>query len=349
MKQDNALIILTGAYGNLGDAVIRRRALEWARPYGNIHAYVSNAPDGWIQEVGLSDEDVLYDASGKGKWILKAIFDKSVVALFLDPGQVPLGRKHIPSESALLLVSLFLRMRGALIVRPPRSVSVSSQLCLLIHRLGCRLSDVVLWRTEQSMSIVKVGELSPDIAFAEPRTSGVPWEERKLLVVSMRGKRAFPSASWFESVAGIATAAGLDIRVVTQVREDESRSREIAEKLGAQLHRWEDIDDVEHEVRIRQLYQSTAFAISDRLHVLILATMAGAVPLELSDHPVPKVMDTFSQVGLDEVVFDTSSGDPLEAINFAMKAGSNRDKLMRTLEHAQSRLQDFLIRIKNNA
>ncbi|MGJ9372063.1 hypothetical protein [Nesterenkonia sp. CF4.4] len=242
----------------------------------------------------------------------------------------------------LLVVSLALKLRGALVVRPPRSINPSSNLCLWIHRLGCRLSDVVLWRTEPSQRYAKVGQLAPDTAFGEPRTLGLAWSERKRLVVSMRGKRRFPSVQWFESIRDIASKADLDLIVVTQVREDEQRSAEIATELGAELHVWDQVEDIDQEVRLRELYETAAIVVSDRLHVLVLGAMAGAVPLELSDRPVSKILDTFAQVGMTDVVFDTASSQSSDAVRFAFRAVDGREKMSQKLDDANTRLKEAL-------
>ena len=57
-----AFALLTGAYDNIGDAVLRRRALSWARRFGPVHAYVSQATDGWIEELQFVDGDCEVDA-----------------------------------------------------------------------------------------------------------------------------------------------------------------------------------------------------------------------------------------------------------------------------------------------
>ena len=48
-------IVLTGAYGNVGDGVIRRRIIGWVRDAGAVHAYVGNAPADWVEQLGEVD------------------------------------------------------------------------------------------------------------------------------------------------------------------------------------------------------------------------------------------------------------------------------------------------------
>lgn len=333
------MVVLTGAYGNLGDAVIRRRALEWARPFGEVHAYVGNAPKGWIEQLELRDSDVIYRVDERAAWIRRSILDTSVSALVLDPGEVPLRRKDLLPETVLAISTFFLRLRGKRVIRPPRGLGARQQMTLAIHRVACRLSTSVLWRDESSKDIVKVGQLVPDTAFAEPHIAGHPWAERTLMLVSMRGKRSFPSDKWCDSVRAVADHHGLTIRLVTQVRDDESRSEELASTLGAELDVWADVGDLQHEQHLRELYKSAAFVVSDRLHVLILSSMAGAIPLEVVDSPVAKISTTFGQIGVSGVTVDLSVDDVRAAVAASDLALINRDRLIERVGQAKRELE----------
>lgn len=320
MKRDRVLVVLTGAYGNLGDALIRRRALEWARSIGSVYAYVGNAPKEWLEQLGLDESEPLYNASQRLRWLARAFFDPRVRAMMLDPGEVPLRRRDLLPELVLAAATFALRIRGAKVIRPPRGLGAQFAPTVHVHRLACRLSSVTLWRNARSLETIGVGRLVPDTAFAEPINTGEEWHTRKQLLISMRGKRPFPSQGWFDSLRAIASEFNLQPVVITQVREDEQRSREIAEALGAEFLEWPLGSDLAHEKRLRFLYRQAAFVISDRLHVLILCALEGAVPIELVDEPTPKIQITFEQLGIAGVVIDSAEQTPHGALEVVRQA-----------------------------
>ncbi|MFP3608085.1 hypothetical protein, partial [Paraburkholderia sp. SIMBA_053] len=80
----------------------------------------------------------------------------------------------------------------------------------------------------------------------------LPWGERSELLVSLRGARPLPDATWLSAVRDAAEHAGLTIRTVVQVREDAGRARELAEMLGGEFEAWGDTDPLVQEERLRQ-------------------------------------------------------------------------------------------------
>lgn len=333
-------IVLTGAYGNLGDAVIRRRALEWVRPLGEVHAYVGNAPDSWIEQLGLGGGDVVYRSGARFAWMSSFFARSRPVAFVLDPGEVPLGRRDLPAEIVMLLMTLAARVRGAAVIRPPRGLGKISRVTLFVHKLASALSHEKMWRNERSMAIMGRGRATPDIAFQEPTVEGSPFAARPTLVVSMRGKRSFPSSNWVQAITRIAAERNLRIVCLSQVREDEVRTEELAHKLSASVVKWDRASDLEHEVRVRQEYEAAQIVVSDRLHVLILSALAGAVPIELADSPKGKVDEHFSQIGASGVSVDTSTmaaNDVLERVR-GLIAG--REELRARMTAASSELDE---------
>lgn len=307
--QHPVMIVLTGAYGNLGDAVIRRRALQWVRPFGVIHAYVGNAPHSWVEQLGLGQDDIVYRSKERASWLRKFFESPRPSVFMLDPGEVPLARRDFMPELVMLGVTVVARLRGSVVIRPPRGIGSISTPTLWVHRISVALSSQAMWRNKKSMKLMKRGMPTPDIAFQEPVVAGAPYDDRRLLIVSMRGKRELPSPAWMESVLGLASSHGLEIHCLSQVREDESRTQELASALGAASTRWGGASDLTQEVAVRELYEHAQIVVSDRLHVLILSALAGAVPVELADSPKGKVDAHFGQIGIHGVSIDTAVSD----------------------------------------
>lgn len=341
-------IILTGVSGNLGDAVIRRRVLEWVRGTGDIHAYVGRTTPGWNEQLALTSDETSYSASQRRAWLKNLLFGRGKRALVFDPGEVPLGAPHLKSELMFLAVAVVLRLRGAKVIRPPRAVGEYSALVGGIYRLSALLSQEVLWRNKASYTLMKTGKLVPDTAYSEPLVPGIARTERDYVIVSLRGKRPFPSPLWFESVRKFAEDNNLRVKVASQVDEDEVRSEEIAAKLGliADYIPWGTRSDLEQELMVRDLYTRAAAVISDRLHVLILASLAGAQPIEAVDKPVPKAEEHFAVIGLTGMSLDTAKATGPEIVEFLTRQLGREDQLNRDLASAAERLGGEVIRIR---
>ncbi|PJJ55558.1 polysaccharide pyruvyl transferase family protein [Compostimonas suwonensis] len=347
-KPTNVFIVLTGVSGNLGDAVIRRRVLEWVRGTGTIHAYLGRTTPGWVEQIGLRDGEIPYNAGQRKLWLRKLLFGPGPRALVFDPGEVPLGKEHLKSEAVFLLMALIVRIRGGVIVRPPRAVGDYHALTAWFYRLSCRLSQVVLWRDAASLAKMRVGKLVPDTAFGEPRVPGRPASERRTILVSMRGKRAFPDEAWFAGIAEFAASGDYEIVAMSQVDEDEERSRELAESFGEGVARylpWGSRGDAEQELAIRALYEECALVVSDRLHVLILSAQAGAVPVEIARKPKPKVADHFATVGLTEVSLDAEQATAETVVEFLRFQETRHDEVSLRLADAHTRLDSEVQRL----
>lgn len=347
MKQQvNVFVILTGVSGNLGDAVIRRRVLEWSRGLGPIHAYVGNTTEAWVEQLEFRDGEAVYNGRKRRAWLKELLFGRGPRALVFDPGEVPLGSEHLKSELMFLGIVLALRLRGGFVMRPPRAVGGYSRATAALYRMSSRLSQVVLWRDESSLARIGVGELVPDTAFAEPAQPGLPQDQRSLLLVSMRGKRPLPPTAWFEGIREFARSRGLRIVAMSQVDEDEQRSRELAERFGgeiAEYRAWGDRSDIEQERAIRSLYEQCAYVVSDRLHVLILSAQAGAQPVEIAPRPVPKVATHFATVGLHDVSLDVENASADDVVDFLARHEPQRHEIPAVISRAR---EDLTTRIE---
>lgn len=340
-------VILTGVSGNLGDAVIRRRVLEWSRDLGTLHAYVGRTTDGWVEQLQMRPNETVYRASRRREWLKKLVFGRGPKVLVFDPGEVPLGTAHLKSELMFLAIVIAVRLRGGVVFRPPRAVGEYNPVVAAIYRLSSRFTQITMWRDGDSMSRMRVGVLTPDTAFGEPSSSD-PEMHRDLLLVSMRGKRAMPSDAWFDGIATFARESGLRVVAASQVDEDEKRSEEIAARFGADVatfEPWGDRSDLEQERMVRELYKRCALVVSDRLHVLILSAQAGAVPTELAPSPKAKVRTHFATIGFDDVSFDTAAAtaEDITAIlhTQATRAGELAEKLAAAREELYGEVRRF--------
>lgn len=346
-------IVSTGVSGNLGDAVIRREVLDWVRDLGEVHAYVGNTTEGWIDEIGFRSEERVYRANERKRWFTRLLIGRGRRILVFDPGEVPLGWAHLRSEIIFLLVTVVLRLRGGIVIRPPRAVGSYTAPVLWLYRASCSLSQVSLLRTQAAKDLVRTGILTPDTAFHV--SAGSSRERladasrlRPHLLVSLRGARSVPNDGWVEGVREFAESAGLEIHCISQVDEDEVRGADLAGLLGAGVifDAWNGRSDSQQEQFVRARYRDARMVISDRLHVLILAALAGAVPAEVVDAPRPKVADHFSLIGYHDVSLDASTATPEMVVSFLSSQLPRRAELTERLTAAYAELDLQVQRIR---
>lgn len=247
LPSDSATFVaLTGPAGNLGDALIRRGTLKWALGTSDeVVAYVGDAPDAWLRQLGVpTGTRVLRGKRSVARWLwLIATAPRHPVLVF-EAGEVPLDRGNGPRELVFLAETMIVRLKGGVVVRPPRGIRAPSNPSLWLHARAARLSQIALWRNAESAALAGGGRIAPDIGFGAGVTDGKPDDQRDELIVSLRGARALRGDAWVDAVRETAAAAQLRIRTVVQVREDEDRARDLADALGGEFEPWGDRDPI---------------------------------------------------------------------------------------------------------
>jgi polysaccharide pyruvyl transferase WcaK-like protein len=133
----------------------------------------------------------------------------------------------------------------------------------------------------------------------------------------MRGDRQLPSQKWFEAVKEFQKRNNLQIAVVSQVKIDNDRSKEIATKLEGEYYIWENqYSHNEQEEIVNEIYRKSKISISDRLHVLIAAYTKGVVPTDISVVESNKVQNHFDVLPLEKVSVFESKLSKEEIIDF---------------------------------
>jgi hypothetical protein len=333
-------VSLTGPAGNLGDALIRRGTLRWALGTSDeLVVYTGDSPDAWLRQLGVPDDaTVLRSKRSVARWLWMLATAPLRPVLVFEAGEVPLHKGNGLRELVFLIETLLVRLKGGVVVRPPRGIRAPSNPSTWLHARAARLSQVALWRDEASAALVGGGELAPDIGFAvEARSDGTA-DPRDELLVSLRGNRPMPGDDWVAAVRAVAESAGLRIRAVVQVREDEARARELADVLGGEFDAWGDTDPVAHEAQLRERYSRARLVISDRMHVLVLAAIDGAAPAELVPAPTRKITEAFATVGIHGMSLNASQVQPREMQAFLTSRMVRGDQVRERIESARRRL-----------
>lgn len=311
-------VSLTGPAGNIGDALIRRGGLEWAIGTSDeLVTYVGEGPDVWLRQLGIPNGTrVLRGKRSVAKWLWLLATSPGHPVLVFEAGEVPLDRGNVVRELVFLAETLIVRAKRGVVVRPPRGIRGATQPALWLHARAARLSQIALWRDAASAALAGGGRVVPDVGFAAGIREGAPDAERDELIVSLRGAREMPDAAWVEAVRDTAASAGLRIRTVVQVREDEERARELASVLGGIFEPWGSTDPIAQEAALRERYDRARLVISDRMHVLVLAALSGAVPAELVPSPTRKITEAFATIGLHGLTHDAAahSADQMRAL-----------------------------------
>lgn len=340
-----SLVSLTGPAGNIGDALIRRETLEWARDTStDLVAYTGAAPDIWLHQLGMPEGAVvLRSKRSVARWLwLLAAAPRHPVLIF-EAGEIPLDRGNELRELVFLAETFIVRLKGGVVIRPPRGIRAPSWPSLAIHRLAARASQIALWRDAATLAIARCGRLAPDIGFAAGIRVGRQWDERSELLVSLRGTRPMPDEAWVGAVREFAAKADLTIRAVVQVREDEDRARELAEALGGIFEPWGATDPLVQEERLRKRYDAARIVISDRMHVLVLAALSGAVPVELVPSPTAKITEAFATVGYRGLSMDAAPGDAPQMMAFLdsqQERAAEMVECVREAEHSLTSIHD---------
>lgn len=307
-----------GAHDNIGDAVLRRPLLRWLREMGRLHVYVGASSSSYDEALALGSADLVYTSFRS--WMKRGLSgsDAQASAYVFKPGEVQLTLRGMKEHLGALPLALKAKASGGTVLRIGAGARDLSPVPRLLMWPSLCISDLTYWRDPDTAEYLG-GHVMPDLAFEEgssdeeleaQRADGPP---RRRLVVTMRGDRPFPTQGWVEAVTGFAHRHGLEVIVVTQVRQDNARTGELAEVLDCEPIYWRSETHVEQEAMVRAQYRSARLVVSDRLHGLIMAMTEGAVPAAVLTDASRKIERHFSAIALNHVAL-TPGVDDFKAI-----------------------------------
>ncbi|MBB4120082.1 polysaccharide pyruvyl transferase WcaK-like protein [Mesonia hippocampi] len=328
-------IPVVGQVINIGDTLHRKILISWLRDRSTeLHIYVGNAPQSFIEALDLKEEDIVY--SSISKWLFSIIFkDFLRKKLFIfNPGEITFSNSRLVKELVLFPFYLYIRITGGKILRI--GVAAQSDIKIKYKWLWNKLigfSNKIYWRTIKSSELFKKGEVIPDLAFYKI-DQNIVYEKKYFIVISMRGDRKLPSQKWFEAIKEFQQKNNLSIAVVSQVKIDNERAKEIAAKLRGEYYIWENqYNHNRQEEIVNEIYRKSKIAISDRLHVLIAAYTKGVIPTDVSVTKSNKVQDHFDVLPLEDVSVFESKSSKEEIIDFLqskLDKGFNETKMYNT-------------------
>ncbi|APE10543.1 hypothetical protein BO226_16150 [Rhodococcus sp. 2G] len=150
------------------------------------------------------------------------------------------------------------------------------------------------------------------------------------------------SESALDALRRVCSERDLKIVVFSQVRRDNSRTRELASALGGDVLMWE--DDVSHsdqERKIRDLMAHSEVVVSDRIHALIMGTSEGATPLGLIPGSDVKVAPHFAAASIAGISGDITSLGTHAVADFIRGVIDRRTEIEARVDMARARVADL--------
>lgn len=339
-----------GQYENIGDVLLRRPLLDWARESGQLHVYVGHSPAGYDEGLGLQPDDVVYRSFTAWYRALLSAAARGQADTLFKPGEIQLTLVGMKEHVAMLPAVALVRARGGHVARIGAGARNFAPLPRAIMWPSNALSSYTRWRDDRTADYLGFGPPIPDLGFGEgmdaaalarARSGG---DDRDLFVVSLRddtevAPRPYPDAAWLRAVRESAEALGLRLVVVTQVSVDEERSQRLGRDLDAEVVGWPALaDHAAQEERLRAVYRRARVAASDRLHVIIAAFTEGAMPIGLQLDDSDKISRHFDTIGLTDVVVNTRGQDAARLRDRIVELSQRRAEALTALANARTRL-----------
>ncbi|QIG38548.1 hypothetical protein G5T42_02840 [Microbacterium sp. 4R-513] len=352
-QQREIFAVGRGQYENIGDIILRRPLLDWAREAGRLHVYVGESPDGYDEGLGLRPEDRVYRSFAQ--WyaaLVKAAVAGNAHSIY-KPGEVQLTVVGMKEHVAMLPAATLVRLRGGKVARIGVGSRNFAPLPRAIMWPSNALSSYTRWRDDRTAAYLGFGPAMPDLGFsdgmgeAELEASIGPDAPVRDLLVPVAARRhggrtaPLPRPRLVRGDEGCRGAAGshalrrhAGLGRRGAVAPARRRSRRRARGVGPPR-------------RPRRaggapagVYRRTAVAASDRLHVIIGAFTEGAAPVGLQLDDSDKIARHFSTIGIEGVAVNTTGLTSAQISDRVLAIAGRRAEQIEQLLIARERLSE---------
>jgi hypothetical protein len=335
---------------NTGDALINMCAVRCLLQYGEVTVLRSGMPDNYLSQIRAPDSKILDGGEIKGiLTLMKLSFcqwaggrgQKCRYYYVLPPGHVQRdGIKPAVVSIKNVIVAFFLKLFSVSVCRFGVSLNGKSALNGYIESFLSRF--MLCYGLRDSASLAYAEKYSfrnavgfPDFAWVyESGASSPNVDERQGLVLSFRANasgRKFVDNYLNEHIAWIKNLISSPsfaerIYLSYQVEFDKVACYKIRDELESE-NPFHFIDKKLSVIDAFALYSSVRLVISNRLHVLILAGIAGAIPLALiRENDNIKIKSLFDGVGLSDFVLTLGpeGGNKFDMAALEAKASDDR-------------------------
>lgn len=330
----------TGQEDNIGDVILRRAFFDELSRAGQLHILLGEASADFIDSLRLRASDVVYrDADTWRRSAYRSVLRGRT--WWVDkPGELLLQEDIYKGQRRLLPLILAIRVRGGRALRLGVGQRKPNSAVIGRFRRLYRLSSMVAWRDVASREHFGFGEVMPDWGFLPGSPDDA--NRRHRLVVSYRGDRQPLSEETAAAIRAFAERNGLTVTVITQVARDSERSKQLHRDLGGDLLDWEVVaDHAAQEDRLREIYLETAVALSDRLHVLIVAATEGAVPVNLVAEPDAKVGRHFDAIGYTAMTVASGGMATEQLIDALERQAARSAEITERVDAARRRIREI--------
>lgn len=281
-----AFMSIAAAEMNLGDMFIRRAVTRLLAEHG-VEAVVFTGRMGasYVDAFEFPRDWICTSSPWKFVRLLCRKLITRQAAIIIAPAPATLDK--IISISALkrwgvtsLLASATLLGNSVIVLG--RAVRGSGRLTLFSEKLIAKFSLIYLARDSQTARIVGCGsKLAPDLGFAASALrvhfDADSLRARKTIALSFR---RMPDVRTLSGFVSDFQSQGYDFWTVTQVREDRTLNKTIAQSCGIEHLDWPDWrSHLDQESLVARMYSNCVAVVSDRLHALIIGGRYGAIPV----------------------------------------------------------------------
>lgn len=332
-----------GQIDNVGDTVLRRAFLNALREAGELQIFVGTRSDDYLSGLGLAHSDRLYRTSAEWRREISRSTLREASVYAFNAGEIELERAYALRYLRLAPHLALNRLRGGHAVHAGFGVRKKT-LWRLPVAATLRLCDIVTWRDAYSRSIMGLGRIMPDWAFATGATNAnllASTPKRPLLALSVRYNGQRPDKAWLSALRGLADTLGLTIVAVAQIERDGPLAKELAAQLGGTALVWDSSDHFTQENRLREVYQQSLLVVSDRLHAAVIGLTEGALPLVVVGDGPSKAARTLDAVGIKGATIGWKVPDVAALERRAHDVISRREPILRHVIEARTALSEL--------
>jgi hypothetical protein len=285
----NIFISAAAQFDNLGDLILRREAIHKLQDYGRVHVYLGPACAGYVAGLRLPDQHVAYRSYSS--WVRACLVSGAASALIFAPGEQLLAAdsKSLTRAVANLGVAGLVRARGGKVLKIGRGYASVTTAGLVVERALLATCHFASARDLPSSRLTGM-QLAPDVALSGDWTDGdhASTARRAGAAFAYRNDRPADLALALEALPLFRDAVP-PLRALAQVRRDDASVLALSRDGCAQPITWGAGSHPEQLDRVVDAYRRSQFVVSNRLHALYFALVAGAIPVALTRDTQGKV------------------------------------------------------------
>jgi len=298
-------------YSNAGDALINHQLIELMRRHGSVCAFRGNAPLDFVKEIGLLKEEIFN--YGMIRMLASAVKDRLVgkeVFFVQAPGDMSSAPVNMNSvfRSAVVACFSFFGVRTIQVGASLGNLTANELLWLArktkyMHYFGLR--DSISLKKAETAKLKNFGYF-PDLAFAATaKPTNVASSDEIRVALSFRSDQLDESEIniIIENLGKVMSTfdGKVKLKIVTQVEKDIIFSKKCKEILSS-LN-----PDIVHSLKISNLekiYSDVDIVFSNRLHVLLLSGVCGALPVGVVDNRFnSKIIGLFDEIRVGDLIY----------------------------------------------